>query len=571
MELILNVALFHDEERNTAMNTRQLFFPALLVGGLLAVNLKRFARPGPAGLFSDSASLCSKGRPMATELYSVAGCCRSSTPKAGGLECNSSPNEAMPACSQQSNGTSYDAVDAYVEQQMDRLNIPGLSMAIVEGDRIVHMRGFGHARPGGGPPSPDTPFVLGSTTKSFTALAIMQLVEAGKVDLEAPVKRYLPWFRVADPKASVRMTVRHLLNQTSGLPMFEGTTILADLDTSPSAAERHARALSTLELNHPVGAAFEYSNFNFILAGLIVEAASGEAYPDYIQKHIFDPLEMRHSYTSQAEAKQNGLAIGHRYWFAHPVAAPDIPVQSATLAAGQLISCAQDMAHYLIAHLNGGRYGNAQVLSSEGINEMHRPEVEFRELGASMGYAMGWFVENVGSVKVVSHSGNVPDFSSYMAIIPEQNKALVLLLNADNYGLPPVLAEVGLGAAAVLGGQPAQIKLGFIPWIMRGLLLIPLAQIIGIVGTLRAVRRWQRHPELRPIGARPWAQYILLPLIPDLSLAAVPMLLKAKGLLAYLRLWNPDIFWTAILCGGLSAIWTFLRTGLILRTLRKAS
>ena len=90
--------------------------------------------------------------------------------------------------------TSYETIDTYVEQQMHRLKIPGVSLVIVEGDQIVHRRGFGHARPNGEAPTPQTPFVLGSTTKSFTALAVMQLVEAGKIDLVAPIQRYLPWF-----------------------------------------------------------------------------------------------------------------------------------------------------------------------------------------------------------------------------------------------------------------------------------------------------------------------------------------------------------------------------------------
>src|SRR5512140_3007889 len=112
--------------------------------------------------------------------------------------------------------TSYDAVasykviDDYIEQQMRRLNIPGVSLAIVEGDQIVHLRGFGRARPSGEAPTPQTPFFIGSLTKSFTALAVMQLVEAGKIDLDAPVQHYLPWFRVADPEASGQITVRHL-------------------------------------------------------------------------------------------------------------------------------------------------------------------------------------------------------------------------------------------------------------------------------------------------------------------------------------------------------------------------
>ncbi len=84
--------------------------------------------------------------------------------------------------------------------------MPGAALAVVEDERIVHTRGFGRARPGGGAPSPQTPFVLGSTTKSFTALAVMQLVEAGKIDLDAPVRRYLPWFRVADRRASAQIS-----------------------------------------------------------------------------------------------------------------------------------------------------------------------------------------------------------------------------------------------------------------------------------------------------------------------------------------------------------------------------
>ena len=249
-------------------------------------------------------------------------------------------------------------IDAYIEEQMRRLHIPGASLVVVEGDRLVHQRGFGSARPGGEAPSPQTPFFIGSLTKSITATAVMQLVEAGKVKLDAPVQRYLPWFRVADSQASAQMTVRHLLNQTSGLPSLSGELALTDFDDRPDATERQARALSSLKLTRPVGAKCEYSNLNYNLLGLIVEAASGETYSDYIQNHIFTPLGMRHSYTSKADAGQNSLAMGHRHWFSLPFPAPDLPIPRGSLPSGQLISCAEDMAHYLIAHLNGGRYGD---------------------------------------------------------------------------------------------------------------------------------------------------------------------------------------------------------------------
>jgi CubicO group peptidase (beta-lactamase class C family) len=232
-----------------------------------------------------------------------------------------------------SDAAPYDAIDRYIEQGLKRLNVPGAAVAIVEGDQIVHQRGFGQARPGGTPPSPQTPFILGSITKSFTALAVMQLVEAGKVDLDAPVQRYLPWFRVADPQASAQMTVRQLLNQTSSLSSASGWAPLADFDKSPGAGERQARALATLELTRPVGSAFEYSNMNYNLLGLIVEATSGESYAAYVQNHIFGPLDMRHSYTTRSEAAQNGLAMGHRYWFAYPLAAHDLPLPSGRVSS----------------------------------------------------------------------------------------------------------------------------------------------------------------------------------------------------------------------------------------------
>ena len=469
------------------------------------------------------------------------------------------------------NDTSYDAVDAYVEQQMRRLNIPGASLAIVEDDKITHLRGFGRARPGGEVPTPQTPFFIGSLTKSITALAVMQLVEAGKVELDAPVQCYLPWFRVADLQASAQMTVRHLLNQTSGLPVSAGSVTLADFDDHPDATERQVRALSKLKLTCPVGSKWEYSNLNYNILGLIVEVASGESYADYIQNHIFNPLVMCHSYTSKAVAKQHGLAMGHRHWFGHPFPAPNVPIPRGSLPAGQLISSSEDMAHYLIAHLNGGCYNDVQILSRAGIDELHRGVKEYIEFGIASGlYGMGWFDLDVGRTKTFSHSGNVPDFSAFMALIPEQKKGVVLLLNADPYGLPPITGEIGLNLTAVLAGQqPAPIRLDFIQWIMRLLPLIPLLQIVGVFSTLRRLRRWDGNPALRPSSRRMWGQYILLPLIPNLSLAAILVYLRSSGLLRFMHLFMPDLSWILRISGGFAGIWAFLRTGLILLTLRK--
>src|SRR5262245_47704919 len=112
------------------------------------------------------------------------------------------------------------AIDAYVAEKMRAPRLPGVALAIVEDDRIVYLKGYGRTDSSGRPVTPQTAFALGSITKSITALAVMQLVEAGRIELDAPVRRYIPWFRTADAQASAGITVRELLNQTSGLPMI---------------------------------------------------------------------------------------------------------------------------------------------------------------------------------------------------------------------------------------------------------------------------------------------------------------------------------------------------------------
>lgn len=255
----------------------------------------------------------------------------------------------------------YAAVDEYLQRKLRRLQVPGAALAVVEKGEIVHVRGFGKARPGGETPTGQTPFWIGSLTKSITALAAMQLVEGGKLDLDAPVQRYLRWFRVADVQESRRISVRHLLHQTSGLPCLAGEVQLADFDSRPDAAERQARALASVPLAHPAGAKFEYSNANYNLLGLVIEAASGEPYAGYVQRHIFDPLDMRHTCTSPAAAAQQGLAVGHRLWFAAPVAQSKPRTPGGSLAAGALLSTVEDLAHWLIIQLNGGCYRGVQI------------------------------------------------------------------------------------------------------------------------------------------------------------------------------------------------------------------
>jgi CubicO group peptidase (beta-lactamase class C family) len=156
--------------------------------------------------------------------------------------------------------SNFATIDSYVQAQMNDSRIPGLALGIVQGDQVAHLKGFGRANDSGSAVTSQTPFILGSLSKSFTALAVMQLVDAGKIQLDTPIVSYIPWFRVADPTASARITVRQLLNQTSGISTDTRLSFFLGSDTA--ALEQAVRKLHTAKLVTPVGTSFHYSNAN---------------------------------------------------------------------------------------------------------------------------------------------------------------------------------------------------------------------------------------------------------------------------------------------------------------------
>ena len=232
------------------------------------------------------------------------------------------------------------AIDAYIENHMAEHQIQGLALSIVHDGEIVYTQGYGVAGPDGTPVTPGTPFIIGSTSKSITALAIMQLVEAGEIELDAPVQTYLPWFTMADPELAKLITVRHLLAHTSGLSGPVSDKDLVNPDVSEAALETHIRELAGYNLARTPGESHEYNNTGYDILGLIVQTVSGSSFGDYIEEHIYAPLEMTNSYTSKTEAEANGLAVGHTFFFGNPRVSADAPYSRRKLPSGFLISSA---------------------------------------------------------------------------------------------------------------------------------------------------------------------------------------------------------------------------------------
>jgi CubicO group peptidase (beta-lactamase class C family) len=455
---------------------------------------------------------------------------------------------------------------------MQAARLPGLAFAIVQGNQIIHLKGFGIADPSGRPVTPQTPFIIGSTTKSMTALAIMQLVEAGKVDLDAPVQRYVPWFRVADPDASTRITIRHLLNHTSGLPTTTAGDFVNSNDTSERALEQRVRALATTELSAPVGTIWQYCNANYDVLGLVVQTVAGRSYESYLQEHLFTPLEMHQTFTSQAEAQQHGLATGYRYWFGVPVPA-ELAYARRDLPAGFVISSAEDLAHYLIAHLNEGRYRGAQILSAAGIAELHRPAVAL--VGApDIFYGMGWYIMPTNGVKTVRHVGETGNFHANIVLVPEGRWGVVLLMNGNSAFLGHARIEgIAVGVTSLLVGRALPEPAPFYDTIIFYIIIVGIAilQLVGIIRSVGKLCRWHAQPARCPQGWRAFVRHLVLPLplnlIPGLLfLVVAPRLFGPLPLLIYV---SPDLGYVMLVSGVVALLWSVLRTGLAYWVLRR--
>jgi CubicO group peptidase (beta-lactamase class C family) len=464
----------------------------------------------------------------------------------------------------------FDAVDAYISAKIEELGIPGAALVIVQGDQIVHLQAFGVADGSGRPVTPQTPFFTGSTGKSFTALAIMQLVEANKIKLDAPVQAYLPWFRVADAKASEVITVRQLLTMTSGIPQSIGQTQLANTDLSDSAIENNVRALANIELISPPGQRYEYSNANYVTLGMIIQEVSGQSYESYITEHIFKPLAMQNSFTSKIEAQQDGLAVGYQKWFGIPVASPNLPFTRGSLPAGDLNMSVEDFGHYLIAQLNDGNYQGVSVLSSAGIAELHHPAIQMPN--SDDYYAMGWEVQQYQDVQVIKHNGAVPGYTTGMFLVPEKDLAIALVMNTYSpmlgirvQRLPSSVLRMLLGQEIIPGYEFRHMRI-----IYTLVMLIPLLHIIGVLATFRRIRFWRSNtqPSTQMLGAR----YIALPLIWNAAIAYVLLVTMPKVFganLSTMILFQPDVGWVAVVSGVFAIIWGIVRTGIAISGLRR--
>ena len=328
-------------------------------------------------------------------------------------------------------------IEGLLNDQMQPNDVPGYAMCVAKDGSEVYSKGFGVTELGGDQPvTPQSVFAIRSTTKSFTAVALMQLVEQGKIDLDAPVTQYLPYFTMADPRYK-DITVRMLASHTSGLT---DEVVMATLPegetpaTADAAIEWYTRSLSDDTLTAAPGETWQYADTNFILVGDIIEKVSGEPYNDYMSKHVLEPLGMTHS-TFDAAAIPAGALVGEH------VTTPEGVVEATALSdfsgferpAAGIYSTCDDMARWMQMNLNRGELDGVRILEPESYDLLWTPVAatgydEFFGPWAGQ-YGLGWSIGENGGHFLTSHPGGAEGQNIHFQLAPDDNLGVVVLAN----------------------------------------------------------------------------------------------------------------------------------------------
>ncbi len=451
-------------------------------------------------------------------------------------------------------------IDSFIEQEMQISRIPGLALAIVYNGEPVYLKGYGTAGTSG-PATAQTPFIIGSVSKSFTALAAMQLVEEGKLDLDRPVQDYLPWFTMAGEHDPGDITVRHLLVQTSGIPNAAGVTSLAR--SSIKTTEEELRALSEVHLASKPGHSYIYSNANYNILGHLIDRVSESGYVHHVRENIFEPLGMKNSYLSRIEGLDAGMSDGYTKVLGFPLAG-EVQYLDNSLAAGFIISSAEDMCHYLLMHLNGGSYKGNTILTDVGLAELYRPGNVVE--GDSV-YAMGLVVTEDRDSTLVMHDGATQGFNSGLVFSPEEQWGVVVLTNVGTMiELPAMPLATGV-ADMIRGSNPDTGSQTSRSYYLIGLAIMFALLILAIRSIILLPRKWkERIKENPPQGFLPVVIRLVLPLVLEVAVPLAVFLIIPAGagfpVWRLLGLYHPDLVWGLLILSGLLLVKVFLRLAL---------
>jgi len=322
-------------------------------------------------------------------------------------------------------------LESWIRQQMAYRNLPGAAIGIVYDQELVYARGFGYADVEKKTPvTPKTLFRIASNSKTFTATAVMQLRDAGKLRLDDPVEKYLPDFSIQSPFPDAPpVTLFNLLTHTSGLPREAGFPYWTDR-RFPTMKEI-LKSLPEQEMIYPPGVRIKYSNLGMALLGEVVAVVSGMPYDRYIRENIFRPLGMHRSSVFLTDKDKKLLAVpySHRFPDGSRLVMPFTEAKGLASAAN-ITSSLEDLARFVSLQFRTGKAGGSQILDGYTLAEMHR--LHFINKEWTGGYGLGFRVWRDGDYTVVGHGGWVAGNRSQISFIPDEKIGVIVLTNADD-------------------------------------------------------------------------------------------------------------------------------------------
>jgi CubicO group peptidase (beta-lactamase class C family) len=370
-----------------------------------------------------------------------------------------------------------------IEEVIEQRSIPGFAIAVVHNQKVVYAAGFGvrNLENKNDKITPRSLFHMASITKPFVATSVMQLVEKGKVDLEAPVVKYLPYFRLNDERYAT-ITVRQMLSHLSGMPDvrdYEWDKPQYD----DGALERYVRSLTNQSLIAAPGANFRYSNMAYEVLGDLIAKVSGMSFEDYVRKNILEPLGMKSSTLLVKQADPALLTTPHVMDNSYQTVVSKVfPYNRMHSPSSTLYSNVLDMTRWAMANMNRGELDGKRILKDSTYDAMWKPAGEqWQQIGIS------WFLGKHRERRTIGHSGGDTGFVSNLVMIPDQSIAVVMMSNYDRATLRPI-TDAALDVA--LGLKPESIV--FKPGIAKTLYQIITAEgIESAAGKYRDLKKNQ--------------------------------------------------------------------------------
>lgn len=338
--------------------------------------------------------------------------------------------QSVTATSHESN----QSLDLYVDSFLEGHQIPGASIILFRDDEIIFTKEWGITGETEQEVTLYTPFTIGSLSKSFTALAMMKLVEDGRVQLDRSVKDYLPWFKLKDAHAPTQITIEHLLTHTSGISTYDGLRISDGEADDMNAIKRNVIKLSDVELTAPPGEIHQYSNANYAILGAIIEEVTGQTYSSNMEENIFTPLGMTNAAADRETAYEKGYLSGYQSWFGIPTKS-SVSYDNGGAPYGYVTASANDLMEYIKFLIQQDDIG---FLNETGMNQFLTPHFEINE---NKKYGFGWRFSKIDGIEdgLIWHSGSTPDSHSEIFFSPELDWGGIILTNRNH-----ILEELAL-------------------------------------------------------------------------------------------------------------------------------